>query len=328
MARKNPFENLLDEAPKPTVAQEINHAARGASRSISNTLDDLADKADKLLEGQTIVDLDPNLIDPSFLKDRIEEDADEYETLLNAIKNDGQSSPILVRPHPKVYGRYMVVFGSRRRKVAETLGIQVRAIIKTMSDREHVVTQGQENAARANLSFIERALLASNVSRKRYDDDNSTVMSALSIDKATLSKMLSVATIPDKILVAIGAAKAVGRDRWYELKTLLDRPTNLEHAIAVIQDAQFGEQRSNERFEMLLTVLKRGKKTTKTLIGKPRIWVPEDKGLAVDFAVRGKNYTILVKAKDENAIKFGEYLSENLEAIYMAFKSNTKLNED
>ena len=328
MARKNPFENLLEGAPQNAAPVKTEFAARGASRSISSTLDDLADKADRLLEGETIVELDPKLIDPSFLKDRIEDDNEEFCALKKAILEEGQNTPILVRPHPSTDGRYMVVFGSRRRKAAEELGIKVRAVVKEMGNRDHAVAQGQENAARANLSFIERALLAAKVVEEKYDNDNSTVMSALSIDKATLSKMLSVAKIPSSVLGAIGAAKGVGRDRWYELKTLLERPENASRAGEFVKRQEFLEVTSDKRFENLLGSLKRGRKTTKALSPKPRRWVPKDKGVAIDLSSRGKNFSISVKAKDQRAIEFGEYLSKNLEDIYDAFKGNRKQKED
>lgn len=322
MARKNPFENLLSETPASSEVAPTEFPSRGASRSISSTLDDLADKADRLLEGETIVELDPQLIDPSFLRDRIDENKDEFETLKRAIAEDGQNSPILVRPHPTNPGRYMVVFGARRRKVAEALGIKVRAVVKELSDRDHVVAQGQENAARANLSFIERALLAADVAHRGYDSDNTTVLSALSIDKATLSKMLAVAGIAKPILAAIGSAKSIGRDRWYELKTLVDRPAHRKRAMELIEQPQFASLSSDKRFEQLYTSLKTSGPAKKGVTQKPRVWRPKDKGLEASIARRGKGYSLAVKAKDQRAVEFGEYLSERLEELYEAFKAD------
>lgn len=322
MARKNPFENLLNEKPVDSVAAPTKFPSRGASRSISSTLDDLADKADRLLEGETIVELDPKLIDPSFLRDRIDENEEEFETLKKAILEDGQNSPILVRPHPTETGRYMVVFGARRRKVAEALGIKVRAVVKELSDRDHVVAQGQENAARANLSFIERALLAADVAERGYDNDNTTVLSALSIDKATLSKMQSVASIAKPVLAAIGSAKSVGRDRWYELKMLLDRPANQAKAVELIGQSQFEALTSDERFEKLSSLLKKARPAKRSATNKPRTWSPKDKGLEASFSSRGKAYSLAVKAKDQRAVEFGEYVSGRLDELYEAFKAN------
>jgi len=324
MARKNPFENVLGDAPYPDGPEKREFVSRGASKSISSTLDDLADKADKLLEGETIVELDPATIDPSFLRDRIELDDDEFQALKKAIRDEGQNSPILVRPNPKAENRYMVVFGARRRQAAEELGIKVRAVVKDMTDRDHVVAQGQENAARANLSFLERALLAASVLDEKYDDDNATVLSALSIDKATLSKMLSVASISQPILDALGAAKSVGRDRWYELKTLLDRPVNAKKAEDVLASDQFSSLRKEARFDVLLNTLKKGRKTAKGAKQQPKAWVPKDKGLEVSSTARGKSFTIAVKAKDQRAIEFGEFVSKRLEDMYEQFKAETR----
>ncbi len=101
------------------------------------------------------------------------------------------------------------------------LGKEPAPSSRTLKDSDHLVAQGQENSARANLSFIEKATYASEIARLHFDGDNAIVLSALSADRATLSKMLAVANMPRELLDAGGAAKDIGRDRWYELKTLL-----------------------------------------------------------------------------------------------------------
>lgn len=324
MARKNPLESVLGDVPDRPDGKGREFASRGASRSISSTLDDLADKADRLIAGETIVELDPTLIDPSFLKDRLEHDERAFQALKKAIEEEGQNSPILVRPHPKSDGRYMVVFGARRRRVAEELGTTVRAVIKEMSDRDHVVAQGQENAARSDLSFLERAMLAASVIEGGYDNDNSTALSALSVDKATLSKMLSVASISAPVLDALGAAKSIGRDRWYELKTLLDRPANAQKASELIKGNEFAKLGTDKRFELLLATLKSGKKTVKGAVKKAKPWVPKDRGVEVSTTARGKGFTLAVKAKDDRGIEFGEFVSKRLEELYEQFKAEKK----
>ena len=65
-----------------------------------------------------MVELEPSLIDASFVRDRLEEDPKEFAELLEAIRDRGQDTPILVRPHPQIQGRYMVVFGHRRLEAA------------------------------------------------------------------------------------------------------------------------------------------------------------------------------------------------------------------
>ena len=71
MARKNPFASLLDDGGKAREAQPaVDYAMKGASRSILSSIDEMAARADKLIEGETIIDLDPDSsISPSFRTD-------------------------------------------------------------------------------------------------------------------------------------------------------------------------------------------------------------------------------------------------------------------
>lgn len=326
MARKNPFANLIDEGA-PSSPAVLEYTTKGASRSILNSLDEMAERADRLAEGETIVELDPDLIDVSFVRDRRTEDEEEFRELLNAIRDSGQNSPILVRPHPKSAGRYMTVFGHRRLRVAKELGRKVRAIVKQMEEREHVLALGQENSARANVPFIERAMFASDLARLHYDDDNATVLSALSIDRATLSKMLSVATLPSLVLGAVGQATGVGRDRWYELKLLLDNPVNQERAGEIIRDDGFDPLSSDERFHFLLRKLK-SKPGRKRAEPTKSGWTASDRALSADISADGKKFTLALKAKSADAHAFGAFLSDNLDRLYEEFRRDPDSQKD
>lgn len=298
---------------------------KGASRSILSSIDEIAARADKLVEGETIIDLDPNFVDISFVQDRLSADDQEFNDLLEAVRERGQDSPILVRPHPSIAGRYMVVFGHRRLRAAKQLGRNVRAVVKEMKDREHVIAQGQENSARANLSFIEKAIFAANLARLHYDEDNAVILTALSIDRTTLSKMLSVAALPGGILQSVGAAKGVGRDRWYELKLLLEKPTNYEVALRAISEDGFSSLPSDDRFNALMVRLKTAKTSTRGHSEpQKRSWAPEDGSLAAEMTADGKRFTLALKAKGTDAKAFGDYLSKNLSHLYEAFRQDTK----
>lgn len=320
MARKNPFANLMASDASPPERPALDYTVKGASKSFLNSLNEITARADKLMEGEPIVELDPGSVDPSFVRDRLEENEQEFDEILEAIRERGQDSPILVRPHPTVVGRYMVVFGHRRLKVAKALGRKVRAVIKEMKDREHVVAQGQENSARANLSFIEKALYASELAKLRYDEDNAIVMTALALDRTTLSKMLSVASIPEKVLRSIGPAKGIGRDRWYELKLLLERPSNYDAAVEVVESEGFAELASEARF---VAVEKRLKMKQSRSRGEPskQIWAPRDGTLAAEMSAEGKKFTLAIRAKGPDAKAFGGYLSDNLDRLYDDFRS-------
>lgn len=324
MARKNPFANLRDDGRAPEAASTLTYAMKGASRSLLNSIDEISARADKLIEGETVVDLDPDLVDGSFVQDRFEADKEEFEQLLGAIRERGQDSPILVRPHPSNSTRYMVVFGHRRLKAARLLGRKVRAVVKAMNDRDHVIAQGQENSARANLSFIERASFAARLTQLRYDSDNATVMAALSVDRTTLSKMLSVASAPEDILRAIGAAKGIGRDRWYELKLILEKPSSYEQAAQIIVEEGFSTMPSDNRFNLLFSRLKGSKTRPRNQTGpKLQKWSPDDGAVTASMKAEGKRFTLDIKAKGGDAAAFGSFLSENLSRLYLQFKQAT-----
>ncbi|TCB60168.1 plasmid partitioning protein RepB [Rhizobium leguminosarum bv. viciae] len=323
MARKNPFANVMsDDAPEESQAL-LNYTNKGASKALIQSLDEMAAQADRFLEGEAIVELDPAIIDVSFLRDRLEDDQADFDELLTAIRDRGQDTPILVRPHPSTTSRYMVVFGHRRLRAAAALGRKVRAIVKDLKDSDHVVAQGQENAARANLSFIEKATFAAEVSRRQFDGDNAIVLVALSIDRATLSKMLAVSAIPKEILDAVGAAKGIGRDRWYDLKNSLERPSTLQEAKAFIETDEFKSKAGDDRFNSLLAFVKAVGKQARPKSAKARKWASEDKAVSADIKSDGKTYTFALKAKDASG--FGDFIAENLGELYQAYR--TKLDQ-
>lgn len=324
MARKNPFAKLMNETlmgdPLTSAGVAHDYTVKGASRSIISTIDELAARADQLLQGQTVVELDPDVIDASFVQDRIDEEGDEFEALVAAIRERGQDSPILVRPHPVSSGRYMVVFGHRRLNAMRLLGRKVRAVVKALDDRDHVIAQGQENSARSDLSFIEKALFAKKLVALNYDSDNKTVLLALSIDRATLSKMLSVSNIPADILDVVGGAKAPGRDRWYELRQLLEVPKNIERLRIELGSVDLDGLDSDARFNLVFDLLKRKKTAGVVRQTKQSRWGAQDRSVIADIRTDGKKYTLALKAKD--AVDFGDYLTSQLDALYAAFRDS------
>lgn len=321
MARKNPFANLMSEdagnaSPEPVLT----YAAKGASKSFLSSINEIASRADRLLDGEQIVELDPAEVDGSFVRDRLDQEGPEFDELLGAIRERGQDTPILVRPHPKATGRYMVVFGHRRLKAATVLGRKIKAVVRSLADPEHVIAQGQENSARANLSFIEKALYAAELARLRFDQDNGIVLAALSIDRASLSKMLSVASISSSVLSAIGAAKGVGRDRWYELKLLLDNPESQAKAGSIIEAPEFLELGSDERFDFLLRRLK-VRSNTKAKPGTQHKWAAADGKLSAEFVSDRSKVTVAFRTKGAEIRAFSEFLSGELDGLYEAFRS-------
>lgn len=327
MARKNFLEGLNDIVVPDDQAPPSSYPMRGASKTMIKSLDQIAKQAEKFLEGEAVVELEPDQVDVSFVPDRLDENSVEFDDLVEAIRVRGQDTPILVRPHPDRDNQYQVVFGHRRLRAAKALGRKVRAVVKPLDDRNHVIAQGQENSARANLSFIERALFARRLHDRGYDRE--VISLALSTGGSSLSKMISVTDrIPTGVIEAIGAAPAVGRERWIELSLLVGKPSFGEILERLLHDDAFTAAPSDDRFSAIYAALNKSARPVKktNLARKVESWATSDKAVSAEIKNTGKAFSISMKAK--NASRFGEYVSSKLDSLYAQFLENEVKNGD
>ena len=304
-----PSGNLHEERPPAAVAKEAPHlgvmGTRGAIGAVTRSIEQL--------KSHSVLELAPDLIDPSFIIDRLETSKESHLSLVESIREHGQQVPVLVRPHPEKEGRYQIAYGRRRLRAIAELGLRVRAIVKPLSDQQLVVAQGQENSARTDLSFIEKALFAAKLEESGYSRE--TIMAALSVDKTGLSRLISSAIkIPRDIIEAIGAAPGAGRDRWIELARRLESSNALSKARGVIKDDAFALSASDERFEAVFnaTAPKRARAP------RPVVWKSEDGTRVAHISDDARRFTLSIDKKV--AGEFGQYLVEQLPEIYAAFK--------
>lgn len=210
-----------------------------------------ADTRGHPVERELVQDLDPTLFRPSVVSDRIPttEDA-RYQSLKAAVRDNGQLIPIIARPDPINEGRFQIAAGHRRWHVAQELGQPLRAIIRSLSDEEMVVLQGQENGARADLSYIERARFAAQMLSHGYS--RSTLSAALNVDKPEVSRLLTVAqSIGEELMLAIGPAPKVGRPRWLKLAKALESPTARHRLEVIVSSDEFRGAVTDRRFSMV-----------------------------------------------------------------------------
>ena len=273
------------------------------------------------------MDLDPRLIDVSFVADRLSDDGEEYQELKQAIKESSQTTPILVRPSSSDNQRFMVVFGHRRLKVARELGIPVKAVVKKLDDITSAIAQGQENSARSNLSFIERAYFAQNLLASGMTKD--VVRSSLAIDEAMLSKMLGVVeAVPASILKVLGASKKIGRDKWLSLRQLLLAPALLKVAMERAGTEEFVDLTEDKRFDELHDYLKRYK--VKSAAKKPKAsapvkdWTSSDTSL--NFVMNAKSKKVAIELSNVEAKPFSEWLSAHMDRLYDEYRGSKQEN--
>ena len=267
MKRKDLVNALLSADPAPTPSDTVDakpaRVAAGSVRAMGLELHRLTEQADEaqvlrqqIENGSIVAELDPEMLEPSFVSDRLTPiDDPQYRQLVELIRRDGQALPILVRPHPERTGIYQIAYGHRRWHAARELAVKVRAIIQTLTDTEFVIAQGKENAERRNLSFIERALFAAKLDFNGFD--RATINAALAVHTTELSRLLTVAAaIPSAIVTLIGPAPKAGRTRWIELVEYLQTKDAQQLAVQTLDTPSLKRLGTDARFEALMETLR------------------------------------------------------------------------
>lgn len=313
----------------PPSAAPPPRAVSGSVKAMGLSLDRLgaaADEADalraQLAAGAVVVEIDPATIAPSFISDRMEDGAGqgwragdpEFEAFLADIRDHGQQSPILVRPNPENGGGYQIAYGHRRWRAAMQLNRKVRAVVRPLSDAELVVAQGQENAQRRDLSFIEKAFFARTLDERGFD--RATLVAALAVQTAEVTRLLQVArAIPTHIAALVGPAPKAGRPRWMAFAEGLEDPAALSRVTTVLEAERTQALSSDERFARAFSVLKVPKPRTST----PDVVVRGGKGEAIARLTVQENRAAFVL---DPAVSndFAGYLVEVLPDLYARWR--------
>ncbi|TDK32308.1 plasmid partitioning protein RepB [Rhizobium deserti] len=258
----------------PSEAVPPQRSASGAVKAMGLSLGAMTREAEEaralrqaLNEGERVVAVHPDRIDSSIVEDRLRldgRDDEDFAALVDSIREGGQQVPVLLRPHPDQSGRYQTAYGHRRVRAAARLGIEVKAIVRPLSDDELVLAQGKENAERRNLSFIERSVFAKNLASHGFD--RKVIGDALAVQKSELSRLFAVVeSIPDEFIRLIGPAPKVGRDRWMKLGELLQTAPAQQAAKEEVHYQRFQAADSDGRFQLLFDRLSRRQKPEASL---------------------------------------------------------------
>ncbi|MFH1345906.1 MAG: plasmid partitioning protein RepB [Pseudomonadota bacterium] len=308
-------ENLQPQRQRPQMAS-------GALQSMNDAISGLSKEAEDLrkvlAEGSTIVEIDPLHIESSFVKDRLDDyDGEEFDSLVESIRENGQAIPVLVRPHPEQDGVYQLAFGHRRVAAIRTLGLKVRALVREMSDEALVVAQGNENLERKDLTFIERALFALRLEDRGMS--RAVIMATFGTSsKGVLSEMIGLARrLPISLVEEIGPAPGIGRPRWAALADLLEAQP-LGAWKSAVGASGFRKLASTERFETVFKAL-----TSKPVgNGTAASWAPPDRSVSVSTKQGERALMVTFRSKDGKS--FGEWVLSNLDSLYEAFRKSKK----
>jgi ParB family chromosome partitioning protein len=333
MKRKDLVRSLLTPDPSSVQGEAGStgptRVAAGAVRAMGLELQRLTEQAGEaealrrhFVDGTAVVELDPSLLESSFVTDRLAPTGDPaYRQLVASIKESGQQIPILVRPHPQRAGFYQIAYGHRRWHAARELGVTVRAIVKVLGDPAFVVAQGKENAERRNLSFIERAFFAASLEERGFD--RPTINAALGVQSAETSRLLAIASsVPIDLVRAIGPAPKAGRPRWMELTGLL-RSAEADQIVArILAQPGFTRQGSDARFDAVIAAL-RGSSPA-----PPRCEVITNAQGDPVIRVERTAHALTLSVDTRTAHALGAYLVESLPELVQRFEADAASRSD
>jgi ParB family chromosome partitioning protein len=248
------FSAADDGASTPPPVQPFARVGAGVIGATQRSLSEIREERDRL---QALVasggglELETSLIDASPFPDRLPDDGErDFESFKKLIADEGQKIPIQVRKSPAAEGRH------RRWRACVDLGIKVKATQVDLSDTELVVAQGIENAARQDLSWIERALFAWRMDGAGIKARD--IRAALAVDDPELARLRAVCrALPVDVISAIGRAPKVGRPRWVELATAVNNePKSIDVVRKTLSADKVSALPSDARFGLVLSVVK------------------------------------------------------------------------
>jgi len=318
MARRN----LFNPPPPPSQdnatapEQKTRFPNTGAMSGVKSTLKDVASNA--------VREISVNVIEENGPKDRLAFNDADVTALAESIQKHGQQVPIMVRPLPDKPGHYRIVYGRRRLRALRALGIPAKALVRSLSDEEAILAQGQENTQRLDPSFIEKALFAAELTTSGYEQ--AIILDALAIDKPMLSRMTKVArSIPISVIEQIGSAHGIGRRRWEELADQ-SRSTgvDLEQIVAKLQLETLGS--SDDRFGKISAAVsqKANARATGKLTPSPALSIKLRDGTAL-AEVKETARALTFKLSKSATPEFAQWMRRNAEAeltrLYEAWQS-------
>ncbi len=170
--------------------------------------------ADSLAQGDELLEVDIDLIEPNPDQPRLHFKEDKLNELAQSIKANGLVQPILVRRVSN--GRYQIVAGERRWRAAQKAGLhKVNAVVRSIPDAKLLELALIENIQRQELNPIEEAQayqrLIQNLGLTQDE-----VAQRVGKDRSSIANYLRLLKLPEEIqqmliddLLSMGHARAL-----------------------------------------------------------------------------------------------------------------------
>lgn len=179
--------------------------------------------------------------------------ADNCRELIDSIiAEGGQKIPAVMRRITNdPFHDYEVIVGTRRHWAISWLRfhdypkMKFIAVVEALDDEAAFRLADFENRARKDVSHIERARSYATALTSHYGDNLGRMAERLGISKGWLSKMLSVATVPDGVLDAFEDIAKVSLAALYQVAKLMNEP---DAAHAIEQEANRIAKEQGDRY--------------------------------------------------------------------------------
>ena len=187
----------------------------------------------------------------------------------------------------------------------------MRATVQKLTDEELIIAQGQENNARLDLTFIEKARFVVALESRGFK--RKIIRDALSVNEGDLSSLIAVGSrIPLDIIEAIGPAPGIGRPRWRTLMDLLQDATCIKRGRHILAENDVRALNSDARFRILVDRLQKKEQL------KPQTWEDPYGRRLVSIVFSETKCTLQIDQRAEP--EFASFLTSKLTDIYREFE--------
>jgi ParB family chromosome partitioning protein len=181
-----------------------------------------------------IISLDPNKISLWKYKDRPANELGDIDLLAKKMKDIGQQQPCIVRPSGINKDYYELIAGERRWRASIKASINLKVIVKNLTDNEAAIVQDEENYHNPLSEFAQGMSYANQIKDgilKQVD-----LIDKIGITKQKLSRLLSFSQIPTDVSSAIGDLRKVSSGTAEKIKQLCSKGEEYKNCIIELSE--------------------------------------------------------------------------------------------
>jgi ParB family transcriptional regulator, chromosome partitioning protein len=205
-------------------------ARKALGRGLSALLSDSSVQGDEMLE----VEID--LIEPSPEQPRLSFDETKLEELAQSIRSNGLVQPILLRRVSG--GRYQLIAGERRWRAAQRAGLQrINSVVREIPDSKLLELALIENIQREELNPIEEAHAYQRLI-KNLGMTQDEIARAIGKDRSSIANYLRLLKLPEEIQRMLeGESISMGHARALLALEIIDRKLSVRDIERAVQRA-------------------------------------------------------------------------------------------